>query len=123
MTVTGDFRARSDEIARLAIGCGGLAVSIPSLAGIALGAPWQVLLPLSLIALLLGPGVPLMMLRSRMPTVKSMVAGIGLDISLLILIAQGMVMIHVWQPRYVVGALLVLSMMMYITLLACYDMV
>ena len=123
MTVTRDFRARPDEIARLTIGCAGLAVSIPSLAGIAFGAPWQVMLPVALIALLLGPGVPLMMLLSRMPTAKSIVAGVGLDVSLLILIAQGMIMIHVWQPKYAVGSLLILSMMMSICLLACYDMV
>jgi len=123
MTVTRDFRARPDEIARLTIGCVGLGVSIPSLAGIAFGAPWQVMLPVAVIALLLGPGVPLMMLVSRMPTAKSMVAGIGLDVSLLILTAQGMIMIHVWQPKLMVGALLVLSMMTSICLLACYDMV
>lgn len=123
MTVTKDFRERTDEIARLTIGCAGLGVSIPSLVGIAFGAPWRIMLPVTLIALLLGPGVPLMMLVSRMPTGKSIVAGIGVDVSLIILTAQVMIMIHVWQPKYVVSALLVLSMMMSICLLACYDMV
>lgn len=123
MTVTKNFREHSDEIARLAIGCVGLGVSIASLVGIAFGVPWQIMLPVAVLALLLGPGVPLMMLVSRMPTAKSIVAGVGLDVSLLILTAQGMIMIHVWQPKYVVSALLVLSMMASICLLACYDMV
>jgi len=123
MTVTKDFRAHPDEIARLTIGCLGLGVSIPSLVGIAFGVHWQVTLPAVVVALLLGPGVPLMMLVSRMPTAKSVVAGIGLDVSLLILVGQVMIMIHVWQPKYVVGASLVLSMMVSICLLACYDMV
>ena len=123
MTVTKDFRAHPDEIARLTVGCLGLAVSIPALVGIAFGVRWQLTLPVTVVALLLGPGVPLMMLVSRMPVTKSVVAGIGLDVGLLILVSQIMIMVHVWQPKYVAGAFLLVSMMISICLLACYDMV
>jgi hypothetical protein len=62
-----------------------------------------------IMALLLGPGVPLMLLRSRLSTLESVVAGLGVDVALVLLAAEAMVLVHIWQPTVAVSILLVLS--------------
>lgn len=87
----------------------GLGLSFLAALAIVAGLPWQIRFPLVVIAVLFGPGVPLMLGLSQWETVKNVVAGVGLDVALVLLAGEAMVVVHVWQPDYMVGILLALS--------------
>lgn len=94
---------------QLVFGCIGLGLAFLAALAIVAGLPWQIRFPLVVIAVLFGPGVPLMLGLSQWETVKNVVAGVGLDVALVLLAGEAMVLVHVWQPDYMVGILLVLS--------------
>jgi hypothetical protein len=101
-----------------ALGWAVLGLSGASLACIGLGLPWQIRFPIVMLALLLGPGVPLLLLRSQLSAPMSVVAGLGVDVALLMLVAEGMVLTHTWRPSFAVSALLMLSAVVSARLLA-----
>lgn len=94
---------------RRVLGYVGLGLAVLGAYSVVAGLPWPIRFPLVVVAVLYGPGVPLVLWLSRLPAMKSVVAGIGLDVSLLLLAGELMVMVRVWQPDYAVTALLVLS--------------
>jgi hypothetical protein len=102
---------------RRALGYLGLGLAILAAVAIVAGLPWQIRLPLVAVAVLFGPGVPLMMALTQLPVAKSVVVGVGLDVSLLLLAGEAMVLVHVWQPDYMVGILLVASAIASVTVL------
>lgn len=104
-----DLSRRAGSSTRRALGYVGLSLTVLAADTIVAGLPWQIRFPLVVIAVLYGPGVPLMIWLSQLPAIKSVTAGIGLDVSLLLLAGELMVMAHVWQPDYVVSALLASS--------------
>jgi hypothetical protein len=110
-------RVSKDHTARWALGCVGLGLSVASLACIGLGLPWQTRFPVVITALLLGPGVPLILLRSQLSAARGVVAGIGVDVALVMLVAEGMVLGHVWWPRFAICVLLMLSVAASVSLL------
>jgi hypothetical protein len=102
-----DDDAGTDGIARRALGVAGLV--LPIVAALAFALPWQVRFPVVVVGLLFGPGVPLMLLLSRLPIGQSVVVGLGLDVALILLTGEAMVLAQIWRPTYMIGALLVLS--------------
>lgn len=103
----GSDDAGTDGIARRALGSAGLV--LPVAAAFAFALPWQVRFPVVVVAILFGPGVPLMLLLSRLPVGQSVVAGLGLDVALILLAGEAMVLAQIWRPTYMIGAMLVLS--------------
>jgi hypothetical protein len=95
--------------ARRAFGYVGLSLTILAAVAIVAGLPWQIRFPLVVIAVLFGPGVPLVLALTQLPAVKGLVMGVGLDVGLILLAGEAMVLVHVWQPDYMVGLLLVAS--------------
>lgn len=92
-----------------AVGYVGLGLAFLAAFAIVAGLPWQIRFPLVVIAVLFGPGVPLMLGLSHWEIVRNVVAGVGLDVALILLAGEAMVLVHVWQPDYMVGILLALS--------------
>lgn len=111
------FGKPTGSSARRAFGYAGLGLAALAAVAIVGGLPWQIRFPLVVTAVLFGPGVPLMVALSQLPAVKSVVLGIGLDMSLLLLAGEGMVLMHVWQPDYAVGVLLICSVIASVRLL------
>ena len=107
--------------ARRAFGYAGLALAVLAAVAIVAGLPWQIRLPLVVIAVLFGPGVPLMLALTRLPSAKSVVAGVGLDVGLLVLAGEAMILVHVWQPDLMVGILLLASVIASVSVLIRYD--
>ena len=103
----GSDDAGTDGIARRALASVGLV--LPVAAALAFALPWQVRFPVVVAAILFGPGVPLMLLWSRLPAGQSVAAGIGLDVALILLAGEAMVLAQIWRPAYMIGVLLVLS--------------
>jgi hypothetical protein len=99
----------ADESLRHALGYAGLGLSILALCSVVFSLPWQVTFWVVIIAVLFGPGAPLMLLQRRVPTVKCVVMGMGVDVALVLLVAQALVMFHIWQPKYAVIAILAAS--------------
>lgn len=97
----------TEDIARRVLGWVGLVLSVAAVLAFAL--PWQVRFPVVVIAILFGPGVPLMLLLSRLPVGQSVVAGVGVDVALILLAGEAMVLAQIWKPTYMIGVLLVLS--------------
>lgn len=100
--------AAGNETQRV-FGCVGLGLAVLAALAIVAGLPWQIRFPLVVIAVLFGPGVPLMLGLSQWETVKNVVAGVGLDVALVLLAGEAMVLVHVWQPDFMVGILLALT--------------
>lgn len=100
----------------------GLSLAILAVVAIVAGLPWQIRLPLVVIAVLFGPGVPLMLALTQLPAAKSVAAGIGLDVSLLLITGEVMVLVRVWQPDYMVGILLVASAIVSVLVLRRHPM-
>ena len=107
--------------ARRAFGYAGLGLAVLAAVAIVAGLPWQIRLPLVVIAVLFGPGVPLMLALTRLPAAKSVVAGVGLDVGLLVLAGEAMVLVHVWQPDLMVGILLLASAIASVSVLIRYG--
>jgi hypothetical protein len=112
MTMTEHDRAAAgsdgaEADTRRALAYAGL--GLPVIAAIAFALPWQIRFPVVVIAVLFGPGVPVMLLLSRLPASQSVVAGIGLDVALILVTGEAMVLANIWQPAYMIGALLALS--------------
>jgi hypothetical protein len=105
----GDVSRPASSGARRASGYVGLGLAVLAAVAIVAGLPWQVRFPLVVIAVLFGPGIPLMLALTPLPAVKSVVAGVGLDVSLVLLAGEAMVLAHIWQPDVMVGVLLVAS--------------
>jgi hypothetical protein len=104
-----DLNKPATRKARRALAYTGLSLAILAAVAIVAGLPWQIRLPLVGLAVLFGPGVPLMLALTQLPAAKSVAAGIGLDVSLLLITGEVMVLVRVWQPDYMVGILLVAS--------------
>lgn len=103
----GSDGATTEGIARRALGYAGLV--LPVAAAIAFAAPWQIRFPVVVIAILFGPGVPLMLWLSRLPIGQSVVLGLGLDVALILVTGEAMVLAQIWRPAYMIGFLLVVS--------------
>ena len=122
MSMVEDISKPATSGARRALGYLGLGLAILAAVAIVAGLPWQIRLPLVAVAVLFGPGVPLMMALTQLPVAKSVVVGVGLDVSLLLLAGEAMVLVHVWQPDYMVGILLVASAIASVTVLLRWRM-
>jgi hypothetical protein len=109
MPVVEELDKPTSSGARQVLGYVGLSLAIAAAIAIIAGLPWQIRLPLVVLAVLFGPGVPLMLALTRLPAAKSVAAGVGLDVSLVLLAGEVMVLVHVWQPDYMVGILLLAS--------------
>lgn len=109
MPVVKDLDKPASSGARQVLGYVGLSLAIAAAIAIIASLPWQIRLPLVVLAVLFGPGVPLMLALTRLPAAKSVAAGVGLDVSLVLLAGEVMVLVHVWQPDYMVGILLLAS--------------
>jgi len=116
----GDTGKPAPSGARRAFGYAGLGLAVLAAVAIVAGLPWQIRLPIVVIAVLFGPVIPLMLALTPMAAVKSVVAGVGLDVSLVLLAGEAMVLVHVWQPDFMVGLLLVASVVASVSVLIRY---
>jgi len=116
----GDTGKPAPSGARRAFGYAGLGLAVLAAVAIVAGLPWQIRLPIVVIAVLFGPGIPLMLALTPMAAAKSVVAGVGLDVSLVLLAGEAMVLVHVWQPGFMVGLLLVASVIASVSVLIRY---
>ena len=119
-TPGGDVSEPAPSGARRAFGYAGLGLAVLAAVAIVAGLPWQIRLPIVVIAVLFGPGIPLMLALTPLPAAKSVVAGVGLDVSLVLLAGEAMVLVHVWQPDFMVGLLLVASVIASVSVLIRY---
>jgi hypothetical protein len=92
-----------------AIGLTAIALSAITILLIVLAAPWQVTFPVLAIAVIFGPGVPLLRLNSHFSAGECLVYGIALSISLQMLVGLLLVMAHTWVPTAAVIGLLAVS--------------
>jgi hypothetical protein len=92
-----------------AIGITAVALSIVAIVLIAFGAPWQVRFPMLAITVIFGPGIPLLRLNSHLGLGECLVYGIGVSVSLLMLVGLLLVMAHTWAPTAAIIGLLVVS--------------
>jgi hypothetical protein len=88
---------------RCLIGVLAIGLAIGSIALVALSAPWQIRFPIVAACALFNPAVSALRLRRELTFVECLVYGIGLNVSLQMLVGLALVMWHVWMP--IVGAL------------------
>jgi len=102
--VVDDRRPYSGPDRALAVLC----VLLPIAAGaaIAFALPWQARLPIVALAALLGPAIPLLRLTTRMSLSECIGLGMGIDVGLVMVVAQIMVLAHVWAPVLAFGLLM-----------------
>lgn len=106
---------------RRALAYAGLALAVLSLASITLALPWPFRFPLLTVALMYGPGTPLVLLVSGMPAGQGVIAGLGFDVSVVLLAGEWMVAVHEWQPIYLVSAQLVITAIVSVCLLRKFS--
>jgi hypothetical protein len=92
-----------------AIGLTAVVLSAATIALIALAAPWQVRFPVLAIAVIFGPGIPLLRLNSHFSAFECLVYGIGLSVALQMLVGLSLVLAHTWVPTAAVIGLLAIS--------------
>jgi hypothetical protein len=95
---------------RLAIGALAVVLSIASIAQVAASAPWQIRFPFVVAAAVFGPAIPALRLRPELSLGECLVYGMGVDISLQMLVGLALVLWHVWVPVAVSLGLLVITL-------------
>jgi hypothetical protein len=94
---------------RRPIGIIAVALSAIAIVLIGLVAPWPIRFPALAIALLFGPGIPLLRLNSHLDLGECLVYGVGVSVSLQMLVGLVLVLAHAWVPTAAVIGLLVIS--------------
>jgi hypothetical protein len=95
---------------RLAIGALAVVLSVASIAQVAASAPWQIRFPFVVAAAVFGPAIPALRLRPELSLGECLVYGMGVDISLQMLVGLALVLWHVWVPVAVSLGLLVITL-------------
>lgn len=94
-----------------AIGLTAVVLPAAAIALISFAAPWQVRFPVLAIAVVFGPGIPLLRLNSRFTALECLVYGVGLSVALQMLVGLLLVLAHSWIPTAAVIGLLALSVL------------
>jgi hypothetical protein len=92
-----------------AIGLTAVVLSAATIALISLAAPWQLRFPVLAIAVVFGPGIPLLRLNSHLSPFECLVYGVGLSVALQMLVGLLLVQAHTWVPTAAVIGLLAVS--------------
>jgi hypothetical protein len=92
-----------------AVGMAAITLSVITIALISFAAPWQIRFPVLIIAVLFGPGIPLLRLNSHLSIGECVVYGIGTNVSLQMLVGLLLVLAHTWAPAAATIGLLVVS--------------
>lgn len=92
-----------------AVGIAAVALSVITIALISFAAPWQVRFPALIAAVIFGPGIPLLRLNSHLSIGECVVYGLGLNVSLQMLVGLLLVLAHAWAPTAATIGLLVIS--------------
>jgi hypothetical protein len=91
------------------VGLTAVVLSVITIVLVSVAAPWPIRFPALVIALLFGPGIPLLRLNSHLGLGECLVYGLGLSVSLLMLVGLLLVLAHTWAPTAAVIGLLVIS--------------
>lgn len=91
------------------IGLTAVVLSAAAIALIVFAAPWQIRFPVLAIAVIFGPGIPLLRLNSHLGVLECLVYGVGLSVALQMLVGLLLVLAHSWVPTAAVIGLLALS--------------
>ena len=69
--------------------------------------PWEVRFPMVVLACLIGPAIPALRLWTELDLWTACVVGLGVDVALVMVLAQAMVLAGAWGPS--AGVLLMLA--------------
>lgn len=94
-----------------AIGLTAVALSAVAITLIGFAAPWQIRFPLLVVAVVFGPGIPLLRLNSRFSVFECLVYGVGVSVSLQMLVGLLLVLARTWDPTIAVIGLLAVSVL------------